>query len=90
MNRPLIVDWKALKALGWPYSRAHTERKMQETVELSRKNKRTGEREYWSIPNPDPFPRSTKLGSFPNSPIVWRTADVLAYFEKHGLAVSDD
>jgi predicted DNA-binding transcriptional regulator AlpA len=24
----LLVDWKALKALGWPYSRAHTWRKI--------------------------------------------------------------
>jgi predicted DNA-binding transcriptional regulator AlpA len=26
----LIVDWKTLKALGWPYSRAHTWRLMRE------------------------------------------------------------
>lgn len=23
-NERLLVDWKALKALGWPYSRTHT------------------------------------------------------------------
>lgn len=27
-NKPLIVDWKGLKRLGWPYSRAHTWRMM--------------------------------------------------------------
>jgi predicted DNA-binding transcriptional regulator AlpA len=25
----LLVDWKSLKALGWPYSRAHTWRLME-------------------------------------------------------------
>jgi predicted DNA-binding transcriptional regulator AlpA len=27
-DRPLIVGWKGLKKLGWPYSRAHTWRLM--------------------------------------------------------------
>jgi predicted DNA-binding transcriptional regulator AlpA len=27
-DRPLIVGWKGLKTLGWPYSRAHTWRLM--------------------------------------------------------------
>lgn len=26
----LLVDWKGLKALGWPYSRAHTWRMMND------------------------------------------------------------
>jgi predicted DNA-binding transcriptional regulator AlpA len=26
----LLVDWKGLKALGWPYSRVHTWRLMSE------------------------------------------------------------
>lgn len=26
----LLIDWKTLKALGWPYSRAHTWRMMHE------------------------------------------------------------
>ena len=26
--RPLIVDWKGLKRMGWPFSRAHTWRLM--------------------------------------------------------------
>jgi len=27
-DRPLIVDWKGLRRMGWPYSRAHTWRMM--------------------------------------------------------------
>lgn len=27
-DKRLIVDWKGLKALGWPYSRTHTWRMM--------------------------------------------------------------
>jgi hypothetical protein len=27
-EKPLIVDWKRLKNMGWPYSRAHTWRMM--------------------------------------------------------------
>ena len=27
-ERPLIVGWKRLKSMGWPYSRAHTWRLM--------------------------------------------------------------
>lgn len=42
------------------------------------------------IPNPDPFPQCFKLGVFVNSPPVWRVAEVLAYFEAHGLAVTQD
>ena len=88
MMKPLIVDWEGLKAMGWPYSRTHTERKMQDTIELSRcVDRRTKEREYWTIPNPDPFPKARKLGTFPNSPRVWIRAEVIAYFEKHGLYV---
>jgi hypothetical protein len=83
-----LIDWYALKRLGWPYSRAHTERKMQETIELSRKDKRTGEREFWSIPNPDPFPKAIKLGAFPNSPRVWEFAKVADYFSRHGIEVT--
>jgi len=26
--RPLVVDWKGLRKLGWPYSRVHTWRMM--------------------------------------------------------------
>jgi hypothetical protein len=27
-DRPLIVDWKGLKKMGWPFCRAHTWRMM--------------------------------------------------------------
>ena len=27
-HKPLIVNWKGLRKLGWPFSRAHTWRKM--------------------------------------------------------------
>ena len=27
-ERPLVVDWKGLKRLGWPYGRTHTWRLM--------------------------------------------------------------
>ena len=29
-HKRMIVDWKGLKALGWPYSRAHTWRMMRD------------------------------------------------------------
>ena len=38
----------------------------------------------------DPFPRARKLGKHPNAHVVWRVAEVLAYFEAHGLRVRDD
>jgi hypothetical protein len=38
----------------------------------------------------DPFPRCRKLGKHRNSHPVWRIRDVLAYFEAHGLAVTED
>lgn len=28
--KPLVVDWKGLKRMGWPYSRAHTWRMMHD------------------------------------------------------------
>lgn len=31
-SRPLIVDWKGLKRMGWPFSRAHTWRMMFDPV----------------------------------------------------------
>jgi hypothetical protein len=30
MSNRLIVDWKGLKEMGWPYSRAHTWRLMSD------------------------------------------------------------
>jgi predicted DNA-binding transcriptional regulator AlpA len=38
----------------------------------------------------DPFPRARKLGKHRNAHVVWRVAEVLAFFEAHGLRVTDD
>lgn len=66
--RPLIIGWKSLKRLGWPYSRAHT----------------------WRLMAAGEFPQSTKLGAHRNSHPMWRVKSVLAYFEAHGLEVTED
>jgi len=72
-RRPLVVDWKGLRNLGWNLSRAHTWRMMFDpNYEDNR------------------FPRCHKLGAHRNSHPYWRVADVLAYFEAHGLAVTKD
>jgi predicted DNA-binding transcriptional regulator AlpA len=85
-NWPATVDWKGLKQLfGWCYSRAHTWRLMKDTITVSEKVKGQKKRVSREIPNPDPFPRCFKLTSFPNAHPVWRTSEVLAYYEAHGL-----
>lgn len=89
--RPLIVDWNGLKKMGWPYSRVHTRRLMQKEIIVSHVvDRESGKREYRIIPNPLPFPAAAQLGSFPNSPFVWRVTDVLSYFEANGLSVKED
>jgi predicted DNA-binding transcriptional regulator AlpA len=72
-TKPLIVDWKGLRKLGWPMSRAHTWRMMYD-------------------PNygDNRFPACRKLGSHRSSRVAWRVAEVLAYFEAHGLKVTED
>lgn len=91
-EKPLVIDWHGLKRMGWPYSRVHTDRLMKEEITLSKRVGGRGSRarEYWDIPNPDPFPQGRRLGAFPTSRYVWRVKDVLDYFEAHGLPVSDD
>jgi hypothetical protein len=84
--RRQLVGWKDLKVMGWPLSRAHTWRKMKATITVSRKGK-DGDRVERVIPNPDRFPQCVKLGWHPNSPPVWRLADVRNYFGKHGLVL---
>jgi len=71
--KPLIVDWKGLKRLGWSVCRTHTWRLMFD--------KRYAD---------DPFPRCHKLGPYRNSHPYWRIAELLVYFEAHGLAVTQD
>jgi hypothetical protein len=36
------------------------------------------------------YPQSFKLGNDRNSRRMWRVKDVLAYFESHGLKVTED
>ena len=72
-DRPLIVDFKSLRKLGWPYSRVHTWRLMFDP-------------DYAD----NAFPACRKLGKHPGSRVVWRVAEVLAYFERNGLRVSED
>jgi hypothetical protein len=89
MTVKLMLDWKGLKALGWPYSRQHTFRMMQRTITVSRK-RRDGSREELALPNPDPFPQCGKLGYHRNSHPVWNAAEIADYFRAHGLPVTDE
>ena len=76
-----IVDWKGLKALGWPYCRAHTWRLMADGWQHSKTGK-------W-IANGDPFPQCVKLGNGHNGHPVWQMTAIREYFEAHGLTLSD-
>ena len=87
--KPLVVDWKGLKRLGWPYSRAQTHRLMAPMVREPKRRVRRGQ-EPRMIPNPDPFPRCYKLTGHRNGHPMWRVAEVVAYLEAHGLQVSKD
>jgi hypothetical protein len=71
--KAIVVDWKGLKKMGWPYSRVHTWRLMYVPQYL-----------------PDRFPACRKLGKHRGSRVVWRVAEILAYFEAHGLKVTED
>lgn len=90
MFKPVVVDYADLVRMGWPYGYSHTLRLMQPTIARSRGNRRKNDYREWVEPNPDPFPQGVKLGPFRNSPFVWRVADVLGYFERHGLPVTED
>lgn len=81
MNRPLIVDWKGLKALGWPYSRAHTWRLMAGGWEDAK-----GE---W-IAVRRPFPACRKLGDGPNGHPVWEYEKVVEYLRDFGIDLASD
>lgn len=82
-DEQLMLTWLQLKKIGHPFSRTHTRRKEEDTIEL------TGAygKERKVIPNPDPFPKAVKLGPFPNSPLVWSKKEVLAYYKRHGIHV---
>jgi hypothetical protein len=88
--KPLIVDWKGLKRMGWPYGRANTWRMMAGTVKVMKRITGRRDKVAMDIPNPDPFPKCFKLGCHRNSHPVWRVSELLAYFEAHGLKVTSD
>jgi predicted DNA-binding transcriptional regulator AlpA len=88
--RPLIVGWKDLLKMGWPYGRAHTWRLMNETIVVTERVRGQKTRVAREIPNPDRFPRCFKLTSHRSGHPVWRVSEVLAYFEAHGLRVTED
>jgi hypothetical protein len=90
MSNRIIIDWRGLKELGWPYSRTQTWRLMQPTITVYGKVKGQKVRVAEEIPNPDPFPSCFKLGSHRNSHPVWRLSEVFAYFEAHGLRITED
>jgi len=79
----VILTWDDLKAMGVPFSRSHIERKMKDTIEIAGARGR----ETRTVPNPDPFPKSRKLGWHRNSPVVWIRDEVLAYLRRHGVPV---
>ncbi len=74
IEKPLVVDWRGLKKMGWPYGRTHTWRLMFDP-------------DYACDGG---FPPCRKLGKHRNAHVVWRVAEVLAYFEAHGLRVTAD
>jgi hypothetical protein len=86
----LMVDWHGLKRMGWPYSKAQTQRLEESKILRSSGSRRKGNFKEWYEPNLKPFPRRVKFGEFRNSHPVWPYADVIAYFKDHGLKVTDD
>jgi hypothetical protein len=80
-DKPKMLTFKQLKALGWPYCRTQTRRKEAEKLEVSAgKGKGTK-----IIDNPDPFPKAVKLGWHPSSPLVWPYQPVMDYLKRHGI-----
>ena len=89
-ERRLMVDWHGLKRMGWPYSKAQTQRLEESQILRSSGTRKKGNFKEWYEPNLDPFPRRVKFGAFRSSHPVWPYADVIAYFEAHGLKVNQD
>ena len=79
----VLITWNELKAMGWPYCKTHTVRKMEPKIEVSSHYGK----ETRIIDNPDPFPKATKLGWHSNSPLVWVKKEVIAYFKRHGINI---
>ena len=80
-NDQVLLTWADLKTMGVPFSRSHIERKMKDTIEVAGKRGR----ETRQVSNPDPFPKSRKLGWHRNSPVVWLRSEILAYLRRHGV-----
>jgi hypothetical protein len=70
---PLYLTYKALKNLGWPYGRSHTQR-----LEIDPK-----------YHHGDPFPLRGRIGGHRNAHPLWFTPQVLDYFKRHGLPVPE-
>ena len=87
--KPLVVTFAGLLRMGWPYSRANTYRMMAAEIP-DPEHKPVGVEEQRMIPNPDPFPVARKLKPHRSSHPLWVVSQVLDYFEKHGLPVSED
>lgn len=81
MNRQLMVDWKGLKELGWPYSRAHTWRLMDGGWENAKGEWVAVERR---------FPPCARIGNGPGARLVWPYQAVLEYFQQCGLTLPSD
>lgn len=79
MNDPWI-DWKGLKALGWPYSRAHTWRMIDGGYEDAYGK--------WHAIEP-PFPQCVKVGSGKFARCLWERRKLEEYFKLTGLITID-
>jgi hypothetical protein len=85
-----MIDWCGIQKLGWPNSDTTTERWEQPTILRSSGSREKGTFKEWHEPNLDPFPRRVKFRNHRNSHPVWPYAEVIAYFEAHGLKVNQD
>jgi hypothetical protein len=72
---PLYLNWKALKAIGWPYGRAQTGR--LENDPKYHKGR--------------PFPkRGRPTGGGRHAHPLWYSPHVLDYFKQHGLPIPEE
>lgn len=81
-NGKEVVNFKGLKAIGWPNCRTHTMRLMETERTRSSGDRKKGTYREWVEPNPDPFPQAFKLGEFKSSPLVWWLHEVIAWLER--------
>jgi hypothetical protein len=81
----LIADFAGLLEMGWPYTKTHTMRLTKPTLLRCKGCRLKGTYREWVEPNPDPVPAPTKLGRFPNSPLVWEVRLMIAWLRRRGL-----